>query len=232
MLVQVGTSTRHGTTEVATSSDFFAVQLGVSWILERYTRKMKRLMLVVVGLFATSLAVSTPSRGLGLTRTQWEANHKKTGFGNLGVQYGDVEVLFAKNRVQQIMLLADTELPAQEAISSIKSFLPRDAKATTQVKNEKKSNVVFNYSSASLGKLHFQYNNFADLKGLTRLMIALGDKPVSAMQASYPKKPPFFFANCEDLNEKFPDGVGNWHASYRPKLDRNNNGWACEPTPR
>jgi hypothetical protein len=81
--------------------------------------------------------IPSSSRGLSVARAQWEANRKKTGVGNLGVPYGEVEVLVAKDRVQQIMLPADAALLAQDAISRNKSFLPRDAKATSQVKYEK-----------------------------------------------------------------------------------------------
>ncbi|MET3109647.1 thermonuclease family protein [Salinicoccus halitifaciens] len=36
------------------------------------------------------------------------------------------------------------------------------------------------------------------------------------------------FANCTELREVFPDGVASDHPAYQPKMDRDNDGHACE----
>lgn len=36
------------------------------------------------------------------------------------------------------------------------------------------------------------------------------------------------FQNCTDLRGTYPDGVPSDHPAYQPKMDRDNDGWACE----
>lgn len=36
------------------------------------------------------------------------------------------------------------------------------------------------------------------------------------------------FNNCTELREVYPDGVPSDHPAYKPKMDRNKDGWACE----
>ncbi|OKL37033.1 S-layer homology domain-containing protein [Domibacillus mangrovi] len=36
------------------------------------------------------------------------------------------------------------------------------------------------------------------------------------------------FANCTELREVYPDGVAKGHPAYQDKMDRDNDGWACE----
>lgn len=38
------------------------------------------------------------------------------------------------------------------------------------------------------------------------------------------------FANCTELRKVYPSGVGVDHPAYKPKHDRDNDGWACEIT--
>ncbi|MGL5549238.1 MAG: excalibur calcium-binding domain-containing protein, partial [Culicoidibacterales bacterium] len=38
------------------------------------------------------------------------------------------------------------------------------------------------------------------------------------------------FANCTELRKVYPSGVGSDHPAYKPKHDRDNDGWACEIT--
>ena len=63
--------------------------------------------------------------------------------------------------------------------------------------------------------------------------MALGNDPIAVSKLKEQRKDiNFYFENCENLNAKYPDGVPEGHPSYRAGLDRNKNGWACEPTPR
>lgn len=39
---------------------------------------------------------------------------------------------------------------------------------------------------------------------------------------------PVAFKNCTELRKVYPQGVGSDHEAYRPKFDRDNDGWACE----
>ncbi|WP_026825342.1 excalibur calcium-binding domain-containing protein [Exiguobacterium marinum] len=36
------------------------------------------------------------------------------------------------------------------------------------------------------------------------------------------------FQNCTDLKGTYPGGVSSDHPAYQPKMDRDNDGWACE----
>ncbi|CAH2715022.1 SPbeta prophage-derived endonuclease YokF [Neobacillus rhizosphaerae] len=37
-----------------------------------------------------------------------------------------------------------------------------------------------------------------------------------------------FFANCTELRKKYPDGVSKGHPAYQAKMDRDNDGYACD----
>ncbi|MEH7440337.1 excalibur calcium-binding domain-containing protein, partial [Neobacillus drentensis] len=37
-----------------------------------------------------------------------------------------------------------------------------------------------------------------------------------------------FFANCTELRKKYPNGVPSDHPAYQPKMDRDNDNFACE----
>lgn len=37
------------------------------------------------------------------------------------------------------------------------------------------------------------------------------------------------YENCTDLKKDFPGGVSIEHPAYEPKMDGNNDGWACDP---
>jgi endonuclease YncB( thermonuclease family) len=37
-----------------------------------------------------------------------------------------------------------------------------------------------------------------------------------------------YFKNCDELRQKYPDGVPEGHPAYAPKHDRDKDGWACE----
>ena len=37
-----------------------------------------------------------------------------------------------------------------------------------------------------------------------------------------------FFANCTELRKKYPNGVASDHPAYQPKMDRDNDNFACE----
>jgi Excalibur calcium-binding domain len=65
------------------------------------------------------------------------------------------------------------------------------------------------------------------------VIVALGNDPLKVSALKEQKKQiESYFDNCENLLTKYPDGVPEGHPSYRTALDRNRNGWACEPTPR
>jgi micrococcal nuclease len=57
------------------------------------------------------------------------------------------------------------------------------------------------------------------------LLLAVAHAEPKAGQKNY-------FPNCKALNKVYPNGVPKKHPAYRSALDRNNNGWACEPKPR
>lgn len=40
--------------------------------------------------------------------------------------------------------------------------------------------------------------------------------------------PKEYFKNCTELRKVYPDGVPEGHPAYQPKLDRDNDGYACE----
>lgn len=60
-----------------------------------------------------------------------------------------------------------------------------------------------------------------------------GSKPVPTPQPT-PKPAPTpnpvqtNFANCTELRAVYPDGVSSSHPAYQSKMDRDNDGWACE----
>ena len=43
---------------------------------------------------------------------------------------------------------------------------------------------------------------------------------------------PTSFERCDDLKQYYPEGVPEGHPAYQPKLDRDQDGWACEPPGR
>jgi hypothetical protein len=45
-----------------------------------------------------------------------------------------------------------------------------------------------------------------------------------------PKPKIEYFGNCKALRVKYPHGVPKGHPAYRPGLDRDHDGWACEDT--
>jgi hypothetical protein len=57
---------------------------------------------------------------------------------------------------------------------------------------------------------------------------------LTATALAAPKKPvtPQYFANCTAMRKVYPNGVPRSHPSYQLKHDRDNDGWACEPTKR
>ena len=36
------------------------------------------------------------------------------------------------------------------------------------------------------------------------------------------------YKNCTELRKYYPDGVPSTHPAYRPKFDRDKDGWGCE----
>ena len=53
-------------------------------------------------------------------------------------------------------------------------------------------------------------------------------------ETSVPVDPnaPTTFERCDDLKQYYPEGVPEGHPAYQPKLDRDQDGWACEPRGR
>ncbi|WP_313893839.1 excalibur calcium-binding domain-containing protein [Psychrobacillus sp.] len=45
----------------------------------------------------------------------------------------------------------------------------------------------------------------------------------------YYEETSYWFENCTELRKFYPNGVGIGHQSYQFKLDKNFDGWACEP---
>ncbi len=77
------------------------------------------------------------------------------------------------------------------------------------------------------------FERVAFLKVTPKSSDPLGNDPLKASALKEQKRNiDFYFDNCETLQMKYPDGVPEGHPAYRPGLDRNRNGWACEPTPR
>ncbi|MCI1589986.1 excalibur calcium-binding domain-containing protein [Heyndrickxia oleronia] len=37
-----------------------------------------------------------------------------------------------------------------------------------------------------------------------------------------------FFTNCTELREKYPDGVPSTYSTYKAKMDRDHDNYACE----
>lgn len=40
----------------------------------------------------------------------------------------------------------------------------------------------------------------------------------------------FSFKNCTELKKVYPEGVKVGHPEYQEKMDRDRDGWACEPS--
>jgi hypothetical protein len=196
--------------------------------------------LVLLALFGFSaLADSLPSNGLGLTLNEWELNHKPTGQGMIGTMYDQIEVVFQNNKISQVELNLELPISVEKAIEFATSLLPRDAKFVQQYSPKYGAKTlefkkVFLYASEFLqGEFHYQYNQYNNPAGVTRVIIALGNEPLKTSALKEQKRNiDFYFENCETLQMKYPDGVPEGHPAYRPSLDRNRNGWACEPTPR
>ena len=199
------------------------------------------ILLVFIGF--SVFAQSLPSGGLGLTQKEWELNHTSTGQGVIGTMYDQVEVVFKNEKITQIELNLTIPISVEQAKAFAKELLPRDAKFVkefnplddsqdkTKTRDYKKA---FLYTSDFLqGEFHYQYNEYQNPVGVFRMIVALGNDSLKASRIKQQNmRPDDNFANCNDLNAKFPDGVPEGHPSYRPGLDRNRNGWACEPTPR
>jgi hypothetical protein len=176
---------------------------------------------------------------LGLTLNEWQLNHKPTGQGLIGTMYDQIEVVFQNDKVTQIELHLNLPISAEQAVVFAKSLLPRDAKFVQQYSPKYGTKTleykkVFLYTSEFLqSDFHYQYNQYNNPAGVTRVIVALGNDPLKVSALKEQKRNiDFYFENCENLQMKYPDGVPEGHPSYRPSLDRNRNGWACEPTPR
>ena len=200
----------------------------------------KAYFFVVLALIGYSaFADSLPSGGLGLTLKEWELNHKPTGQGVIGTMYDQVEVVFQNDKATQIELNLELPISVEKAVEFATSLLPRDAKFVQQYSPKYGTKTldykkVFLYTSEYLqGELHFQYNEYSNPLGVFRVVIAKGNEPILVSKLKEPdSKSKFYFSDCDKLQNKFPDGVPEGHPSYRPGLDRNRNGWACEATPR
>jgi Excalibur calcium-binding domain len=199
-------------------------------------------LLVFIGF--SVFAESLPSNGLGLTLNEWELNHKPTGQGMIGTMYDQIEVVFQNNKITQIELNLELPISVEKAVEFATSLLPRDAKPVLQyspvlpqknpndVKKTLEYKKVFLFTSEFLqGEFHYQYNEYSNPAGVFRVIIAQVNEPLIASKLKEQKSGESF-GNCKDLNEKYIDGVPEGHPAYRPALDRNRNGWACEPTPR
>jgi Excalibur calcium-binding domain len=208
--------------------------------------KIFYLSVLAVLLGFSAFADSLPSNGLGLTLNEWELNHKSTGQGIIGTMYDQIEIVFQNNKVVQIELNLELPISIEKAVEFAISLLPRDAKFVRQYvpelpqknPNDPKKTFeykkIFLYSSEFLqSEFHYQYNEYSNPLGVFRVIIARGNEPILVSRLREPNpKSPFYFGDCDKLQNKYPDGVPEGHPSYRPALDRNRNGWACEATPR
>lgn len=55
---------------------------------------------------------------------------------------------------------------------------------------------------------------------------AVSNKPKPARTRT--SSPRTSFANCTELRKVYPDGVPQGHSAYRSKMDKDQDGWACE----
>lgn len=54
------------------------------------------------------------------------------------------------------------------------------------------------------------------------------NKPVYDDYYYYDDENYYGFENYTELRKVYPNGVGSGHSEYQSKMDRDNDGWACE----
>ncbi len=141
--------------------------------------KSWRFSVLLVLLGFSAFAESLPSNGLGLILKDWELNHKPTGQGMIGTMYDQIEVVFQNNKVVQIELNLELPISLEKAVEFATSLLPRDAKFVQQYSPTYGTKTlefkkVFLYTSEFLqGEFHYQYNQYNNPAGVTRVIVAL-----------------------------------------------------------
>lgn len=65
----------------------------------------------------------------------------------------------------------------------------------------------------------------AEVKNELEQQAQASESTESNTQTSQPSEN---FQNCTDLRGTYPGGVSSDHPAYQPKMDRDNDGWACE----
>ena len=65
----------------------------------------------------------------------------------------------------------------------------------------------------------------AEMKNELEQQAQASESTESNTQTSQPSE---YFQNCTDLRGTYPGGVSSDHPAYQSKMDRDNDGWACE----
>jgi hypothetical protein len=61
-----------------------------------------------------------------------------------------------------------------------------------------------------------------------RRLVAVALTAVAACALAGCKPEAKTYANCNAMWRDYPNGVRDDHPAYRPQLDRDHNGWACD----
>lgn len=156
--------------------------------MERYLERsllkkalLKKALVAIPFLLAFLLAQQLPSGGLGLTKPEWESQHKATGSHPLGTVYdGKYIVIFMNNKVWRI----EIQFPKNSGVSESQvmnlgqTLIPQDAKLVKRYSPQgRPETTVLHYESAWYkDDFHIQWKQFPE-EGIVVMIVAEGNKP-------------------------------------------------------